>query len=153
MTSPGSSPHSADAITSSTSPDAHAPLGADASPAPSSRWLSAWKGYRWGARALRAVRRDVRDDGVGVAVPVPPLTARGSLRGARIALRVRRASCLERSLVVQRWWASRGVPLDVIVGVRHPDRSDGPLAHAWVDRWDEDWSDRYAEIRRVSAPE
>ncbi len=55
--------------------------------------------------------------------------------------------------MVQRWWATRGVPLDVVIGVRHPDRTDGPLGHAWVERWDEDWSDRYAEIRRVPAPD
>ncbi len=86
----------------------------------------------------------------------PPNTRRGTLRGARLALRRDSASCLERSLIVQRWWASRGVALDVIVGVRLPSASnddDEPTAHAWVEHWDADCSDRYAEIRRVHAPE
>lgn len=86
----------------------------------------------------------------------PPHTRRGSLRGARVALRRDQASCLERSLIVQRWYASEGIALDVIVGVRLPSATnddDAPTAHAWVEHWDHDCSDRFAEIRRVHAPE
>jgi hypothetical protein len=71
-------------------------------------------------------------------------------------LRRDRASCLERSLVVQRWYASRGIALDVIVGVRLPSAANAdtaPTAHAWVEHWDADCSDRFAEIRRVRAPD
>lgn len=81
---------------------------------------------------------------------------RGTLRGARIALRRDRATCLERSLIVQRWWASKGVALEVLVGVRLPgiaNDDDEATAHAWVEHWDADCSDRYAVIRRVPAPE
>lgn len=118
-----------------------------------SRARAALRGARWAARSVSTIRDEVRGDGLGVTVAPPPTTSRGSLRGARIALRVRRASCLERSLVVQRWWASRGIALEVIVGVRHPDAiGSGPLAHAWVDRWDDDWSPTFAEIRRIPAP-
>lgn len=99
-----------------------------------------------------AIRRDVRADGLDVAVLAPRSVAPGTLRGARLALRFDRASCLERSLVIQRWWASKGVALDVVVGVRHPRLTDGALAHAWVDRYDVDCSDRYPEIRRATAP-
>lgn len=86
----------------------------------------------------------------------PADVRRGTLRGARAALRRDRATCLERSLIVQRWWASKGVALEVLVGVRLPGAaaSDGEAtAHAWVEHWDPDWSDRYAVIRRVPAPE
>lgn len=86
----------------------------------------------------------------------PPTTRRGSLRGARFALRRDRASCLERSLLIQRWYASHGIALDVIVGVRLPSASNDdrePTAHAWVEHWDADCSDRFAEIRRVHAPD
>lgn len=86
----------------------------------------------------------------------PASVHRGTLRGARAALRRDRATCLERSLIVQRWWASKGVALDVLVGVRLPGAAGGDgdaTAHAWVDRWDADCSDRYAVIRRVSAPD
>lgn len=109
-------------------------------------------GLRWGRAALRVVRADVREDGLGVVVPEPPSVRPGTLRGTRIALRAGRASCLERSLVVQRWWASAGIALDVIVGVRHPRLTDGPTAHAWVEHYDDDCSDRFGEIRRVAAP-
>lgn len=112
------------------------------------------RGAWWASRAVQEIRAEVRAAGLNVPVPAPATTARGSLRGARVALRLRRASCLERSLVVQRWWASRGIALDVIVGVRHPSAAGrGPLAHAWVERWDDDWSPTFAEIRRIPAPE
>lgn len=57
---------------------------------------------------------------------------------------------------MQRWWASKGVALDVIVGVRLPSAANGqhePTAHAWLEQWDADCSDQFAEIRRVRAPE
>jgi len=85
------------------------------------------------------------------------------LRGARLSLRRDRATCLERSLVVQRWYASKGVALDVIIGVRRPEAAavagasgsgdDGATAHAWVEHWDRDYSATFSEIRRVAAPE
>ena len=46
-------------------------------------------------------------------------------------LRRRSASCLERSVVLQRWHAAHGRPLDVVIGVKLPV-SDF-LAHAWLD--------------------
>ncbi|MBJ7472986.1 MAG: lasso peptide biosynthesis protein [Solirubrobacteraceae bacterium] len=116
------------------------------------RAIAAGRGWLWARSALRVVRAEVRDDGLGVAVPPPPTVRRGSLRGARLALRRDSASCLEKSLVIQRWYASSGIALDVIVGVRHPDLKDGPTAHAWVEHFDADCSDRFAEIRRVQAP-
>ncbi|MDQ8046077.1 MAG: lasso peptide biosynthesis protein [Solirubrobacteraceae bacterium] len=109
-------------------------------------------GWRWARSAVAAMRRQVRTDGLDVTVIAPTSVAPGTLRGARIALRLDRASCLERSLVIQRWWAANGVSLDVIVGVRHPRLTEGDLAHAWVDRYDADCSDRYPEIRRVKSP-
>jgi hypothetical protein len=117
-----------------------------------SRLAALTSGWRWARRAVKTIRAEVRADGLGVVVPAPPTNRRGSLRGARMALRRDSASCLERSLVVQRWWASTGVALDVIVGVRHPHRHDGPLGHAWVEHWDRDFSDQFNEIRRVEAP-
>jgi len=98
------------------------------------------------------MRREIRADGLDVVVAAPPTVARGSMRGVRAGLRVERATCLERSLVVQRWWATNGVALDVIVGIRHPDRTDGDMAHAWVEHYDADCSEQYGEIRRVTAP-
>lgn len=109
-------------------------------------------GWRWARRSVAVIRADVRRDGLDVAVPPPGVTGPGSLKGARAALRLERASCLERSLVIQRWWSSNDIALDVIIGVRHPTRHDGAPGHAWVEYYDEDCSDRFAEIRRVPAP-
>ena len=110
-------------------------------------------GARWARHSVAVIRAEVRQSGLEVQVPSPSVAGPGSLRGARVALRIQGASCLERSLVIQRWWASNDVALDVIVGVRHPTRHDGAPGHAWVEFFDEDCSDRFAEIRRVSAPE
>ena len=46
-------------------------------------------------------------------------------------LRIGRASCLERSLVLQRWLAAHEEPRDVVIGVAPP--STGFAAHAWLE--------------------
>lgn len=76
------------------------------------------------------------------------------MRGARIAMRLQRATCLERSLIVQRWLSTAGTSRDVVIGVRldkRPLRKRAPKAHAWVEGWDADCSGIFTEIRRVPA--
>ncbi len=117
------------------------------------RARAALAGARWANAQYRDVHRGLKDEGLHAAVAPPSTVAPGSLRGARIALRARRATCLERSLILQRWWASRGKALDVIVGVRNPAASGrGPMGHAWVEHYDRDCSDVFREIRRVPPP-
>jgi hypothetical protein len=49
-------------------------------------------------------------------------------------LRRRRATCLERSLIMQRWLVAMGEPHDVLIGVGAPGET--MLAHAWLDHED-----------------
>jgi hypothetical protein len=83
----------------------------------------------WTDRALRRVRADLRDGELReVRLPAPPRLPAGAERGVRAVLR--RASCLERSLVLQRWLAAHGDARDVVIGTTGPA---GFQAHAWLD--------------------
>jgi hypothetical protein len=88
----------------------------------------------WALRALHRLRREVVSDGLEVQVVSPPSSSAASVRGVELALRLGRATCLERSLVVQRWLLSQGRAHDVLVGVA--GGVDALDAHAWVDRYD-----------------
>lgn len=90
----------------------------------------------WGLRALRQLRRELPGNGLTVRVMAPPAVPSASLRGIELALRMRRATCLERSLVVQRWLLARGREHDVVVGVA--GGAEALDAHAWIDRYDAD---------------
>jgi hypothetical protein len=61
-------------------------------------------------------------------------------------LRVRHATCLERSLILQSWLHSHGQAHDVVIGVRH---AGSVQAHAWVE--DVEPSLDYLEIHRLPA--
>ena len=88
----------------------------------------------WTFRALRSLRRELPNAGLDARVLPPPAAARASVRGIELALRSRRATCLERSLVVQRWLLAHERPHDVLVGVA--GGADALDAHAWIDRYD-----------------
>ncbi len=47
---------------------------------------------------------------------------------------MQRATCLERSLIMQRWLMANGQPHDVLIGVRSPRETT--IAHAWLDHED-----------------
>lgn len=110
---------------------------------------AALAGARWAHRAKAQAAAGLSGEGLAAAVASPPTTQRGSLRGVRLVLRLERATCLERSFVIQRWWLEAGVPLDVVIGVKQSPR--GVKAHAWVDRFDRDQSDEFRVIRRHAA--
>lgn len=60
-----------------------------------------------------------------------------------------RASCLERSLVLQRWHLGQGRATTIIIGVAAGETQ--PLAHAWLEG-EEHRNDRvYTELTRVPA--
>ncbi|HVE97920.1 MAG TPA: lasso peptide biosynthesis B2 protein [Mycobacteriales bacterium] len=83
----------------------------------------------WARRALSQVRQALRGRVDWRDIDVP--TAPPSLRRwpASAVLRACGATCLERSLVLQRWESDHGRRVDVVVGVRRrPFR-----AHAWLD--------------------
>jgi hypothetical protein len=54
------------------------------------------------------------------------------LIAARLAML--HATCLERSLIMQRWLMAIGRPHDVLIGVKAPRETT--IAHAWLDHED-----------------
>jgi hypothetical protein len=94
--------------------------------------VNAWRAALWASRALGDARRAlVRGQLQQIPLPAPPSLPSQAEYGVHALLRRRGASCLERSLVLQRWHAAHGRPLDVVIGVKAPV-SDF-LAHAWLD--------------------
>jgi Transglutaminase-like superfamily len=99
----------------------------------------------WTDRALRRARAQL-SEGELRSVPLPPpprLPGHGN--GVRLVLRRRNPSCLERSLVLQRWLAAHGDPRDVVIGTTGVA---GFEAHAWLDG-EEAGVARYTEITRL----
>jgi hypothetical protein len=103
----------------------------------------------WTWRALVVARRGLRAGAVeGVRVPRPPRVAPYAIRGVFAVLRRSQHTCLERSLVLQRWYLEHGRPRDVVVGVTAP--RNGFTAHAWLEGDPEDVSE-YRELLRLPA--
>jgi hypothetical protein len=101
----------------------------------------------WTLRTLPRVRADLRTSGIDtVRVAAPPALEPGAVAGVEAVLRRRPHSCLERSLILQRWHAEHGQPLDVVIGVA--GASEGFRAHAWLDGRAE--SDGFSELKRLS---
>ena len=97
-------------------------------------------------RSLRRVRRQLRAGELeDVSIDGPPELGWTAGWGVDAVLRRTRTSCLERSLVLQRWLAARGEHRDVVIGVRAPSASF--RAHAWLDG---EPSGDYDELRRLS---
>jgi hypothetical protein len=89
----------------------------------------------WALRAVTAARSELRTRPFeSVVVAAPP------------SLRRREPTCLERSLVLQRWLAAHGDPRDVIIGVLAPAAGFG--AHAWLEG--ERPSSPFRELTRVA---
>lgn len=113
------------------------------------RW--SWATVRaatWAYRSLRTTTRELRRVGVGAVVPPPPDLPAGSRRGVQAVLRRTSPTCLERSMVLQKWLLAHGVPCEVVVGVRRGD--DGVGAHAWLDVEDGEPATRpFVEIHRL----
>lgn len=86
----------------------------------------------WATRALTDARRALaRSELDQISLAGPPKLPTGADYGVHAVLRRRSASCLERSLVLQRWHAAHGRPLDVVIGVKAP--LSRFLAHAWLE--------------------
>lgn len=104
----------------------------------------------WALRAWWRCRRQLRRGGLqAVTLPVPPANRPGAHNGIQRTLTVVRASCLERSLVRQRWFAAQGRPCDIVIGIRGPVADFG--AHAWLDGDPED-TDVFTELKRWPPP-
>jgi hypothetical protein len=107
---------------------------------------------RWAYLQLRYLRTEAsRKTGLDVRLPASPRT--GSLRGIRslsFVLARGRATCLERSLIVQRFLADRGRSHDVVVGVQR-NALGAFEAHAWLEGIDDETGIGFSEIRRRGA--
>ncbi|MBY6539457.1 lasso peptide biosynthesis B2 protein [Rhodococcus sp. BP-349] len=104
----------------------------------------------WVCRAYYFASRDLKTDGVRTVVRPPPDLPAGARRGVDAALRRLDPTCLQRSLIKQRWLAGHGVSADVMIGV---DKSDATFAaHAWLDYESTYESNRfYRIIHRIPA--
>jgi hypothetical protein len=101
----------------------------------------------WAHKALRAVREDLKANGLGYSSPpAPPRLPSAAERGVSAVLRRQPFTCLERALVLQRWQAAQGSKRDVIVAVTNPSEF---AAHAWVDGEPEGDVSAYAELMRL----
>ncbi|GAB7190152.1 hypothetical protein NUM3379_08580 [Kineococcus sp. NUM-3379] len=103
---------------------------------------------RWAWRSLARVRAELPAGGVRVRAPLPPALPASGRGGVEAALRLGRATCLQRSLVVQAWLLGQGEEHDTVVAV---STEGGFAAHAWVDGYDPDESGRYRELTRLPA--
>jgi hypothetical protein len=101
----------------------------------------------WTARSVRALRRRLPDAGLDARVaPAPPVPAH-AVRGVEAVLsRVASASCLERALILQAWFAGHGCRHPVMVGVA---LDTGFEAHAWLDGYDAA-DPRFSVLTRVA---
>lgn len=102
----------------------------------------------WTLRALRTVRTQLRRGTIeGVRVPAPPPLSEAEVRGVLAVLRRRPNTCLERSLVLQRWVARFDRAPDIVVGVASP--SDGFRAHAWLEGEPDNADGQFHELMRL----
>jgi hypothetical protein len=106
----------------------------------------------WALRARVQARRAVWGEGIGkpIRLASAPSTPLATTRAVHSVLMRTGATCLVRSLVLQRWYADHGETVDVVVGVTAP--SDGFRAHAWLDRPDEPGIEDFSELYRLAAP-
>jgi hypothetical protein len=97
-----------------------------------SRWhRDSIRGAWWALRVLYTTRRSLRRGELATTVASPPALRWGATRGVEGILRRRPQTCLERSLVLQRWLASHGKRHEVVIGVSLNDKEFS--AHAWLD--------------------
>lgn len=88
----------------------------------------------WAHRALRRVRRDLPRRGLEASAEPPSALSLTSTSRVEGVLRVERATCLERSLVLQRWLRSHDHEHAVVIGVVAP--GEDFAAHAWLQGYD-----------------
>ena len=109
--------------------------------------LSTLRGAVWAAPRLRRLRRDLREHGLDVVVDPPEGAPAGGVKGVVVLTRVARATCLERSLLLQAWHLGQGDAYEVRIGV---GRAPGELeAHAWLSGYEPERDD-LAVIARLT---
>lgn len=104
----------------------------------------------WTLRAIRRTRRSLSRSPLDALIPVPPAVGEPAIRGINSVLNRRGSTCLVRSLVLQRWHASKGRQLDLVIGVLPPSQGFG--AHAWLEGEAPCHSEGFVELLRKQAP-
>lgn len=84
----------------------------------------------WALRARHMARRQLPGGLDAIRLPPIPGLPATAAKGVRAALRLSRASCLERALVEQAWHQAHGASRDLVVGV---SSARDFRAHAWLD--------------------
>ena len=101
----------------------------------------------WAGISLQRARRGLRTRPLPeVRLKGPPPLPSAAVRGVTAVLKRRGASCLERSLVLQRWHSAHGEPHDIVIGVTGPIDF---LAHAWLDGELDPAALPYTEVTRL----
>jgi Transglutaminase-like superfamily len=103
----------------------------------------------WAARAIRRARSlpvgSLQADSLPEVPPLPP----SARRGVEASLRLARATCLVRAIVLQAWWLAHGEARDLVIGVTAP--SKGFSAHAWLEGDPPCHTERFYELTRRPA--
>ncbi len=100
---------------------------------------------RWADTVLLKLRRELPATGLRTTVTPPPNPRPILSKPLKLWLSLRGATCLERSLILQRWFLSLGRPHDVLIGVGSV--TENLVAHAWLDNED---PRGHAVVTRVS---
>jgi Transglutaminase-like superfamily len=103
----------------------------------------------WAARSVRRARAiPVGSITAGALPSVPPLPM-SARRGVSLSLRLAKANCLVRAIVLQAWWLAHGEERDLVIGVTAP--SKGFSAHAWLEGDPPCHTERFHELARRPA--
>jgi hypothetical protein len=99
---------------------------------------------------VRARRAVARPHFTAADLPAPPVLGHHATPAVAGLLKRTRATCLVRSLVLQRWHAAHGDRRDLIIGVTSPQA--GFTAHAWLEGEPVGWVGDFVELTRQRAP-
>ena len=116
-----------------------------------------WRRFRpavfaWLDAGLAEVRTSLQTEGIDARSRLrdPPYATRWLTGLVAARLSTQHATCLERSLIMQRWLTATGQPHDVLIGVRSPRETT--IAHAWLDHEDSRGHHVLMRLPPVGAP-
>jgi hypothetical protein len=103
----------------------------------------------WTMRSVHRLRVGLRTNGLKAELTMPPPLPSSAVRGVTATAGCMRATCLERSLLLQKWLLAHGRPHTLVIGVPAP--GDEPfIAHAWLEGHDgTDDGAAYAQLVRI----
>ena len=106
--------------------------------------------YRWARSRLAELRSAglERDGPLATVTPPPRAPDVSGRRALLLSVNRRRATCLERSLILRAFLDSRGSRHAILIGVRRGAGQEF-MAHAWVEGIDDESGEGYAVIRRL----